>query len=166
MGVCLTVAAVDGGGFEADLSRETLSRTTLGSLPLGARLNLEPALRVGDPLDGHLVSGHVDAVTELLERAEGEGLWRFSLPAQVAAMVAPKGSVAIDGASLTVVEATTQWLSVALIPETLSSTAMRDMRPGDGANLEADPLGRYVARAFALRGSSEALEGFARHGWR
>jgi riboflavin synthase len=98
-------------------------RTTLGMLPAGARLNLEPALRAGDPLDGHLVSGHVDATAGLLERAGGEGLWLFGLPGALAAMVAPRGSVAVDGVSLTVVEATSRWLSASLIPETLGAAA-------------------------------------------
>jgi len=166
MGICLTVVELNAGNFEADVSSETLSRTTLGALPIGARLNLEPALRVGEPLDGHLVSGHIDATTELLERAEGSGLWRFALPSPLAAMVAPKGSVAIDGISLTVVEATNQWLSVALIPETIESTTLKHIRPGERANLEADPIGRYVARCLALRGTEERLGGFARNGWK
>jgi len=165
MGVCLTVAELNDGCFEADISSETLSRTTLGALPLGARLNLEPALRVGGPLDGHLVSGHIDATTELLERADGAGLWRFALPGALAAMVAPKGSVAMDGISLTVVEATSRWLSVALIPETVESTTLKHIRPGDWVNLEADPIGRYIARRLALRGADERLAEFARRGW-
>jgi riboflavin synthase len=165
MGACLTVAARGDGFFEADLSGETLLRTTLGALPAGAPLSLEPALRAGEPLDGHLVSGHVDATTGLLERAEGEGLWLFELPGGLAAMVAPKGSVAIDGVSLTVVEATGRWLSVSLIPETLNSTALKQLRRGDRANLEADPFGRYVARCLALRGAEDRLGGFAERGW-
>jgi riboflavin synthase len=165
MGACLTVAAVGEGFFEADLSGETLRRTTLGTLPIGAPLNLEPALCLGEPLDGHMVSGHIDATTRLLECAEGEGLWRFELPGKIAAMAAPKGSVAIDGVSLTVVEATGQWLSVALIPETINSTTLARMRPGDRANLEADPMGRYVARCLALRGTEDRLGGFAERGW-
>lgn len=98
-GACLTVVARGDRCFEADLSEETLGRTTLGRLPQGAILHLEPSLRVGDPLDGHLVSGHVDGVGVLLERPEGEGLWRFSMPAILAPMLAPKGSVAVDGIS-------------------------------------------------------------------
>jgi riboflavin synthase len=165
MGVCLTVAAKGDGCFEADVSGETLLRTTLGMLPAGAPLNLEPALRAGESLDGHMVSGHVDATAGLLERAEGDGLWHFELPGALAAMVAPKGSVAIDGISLTVVDATSQWLSVALVPQTIGATTLKSMRPGDRANLEADPIGRYLARCLVVRGTAEKLGGFAERGW-
>lgn len=169
-GACLTSVAVDGRAFEADLSEETLAKTTLGRLPLGARLHLEPALRVGDPLDGHLVSGHIDGLGQLVERPHGhggvdEGLWRFSLPAALAPMTAPKGSIAVDGISLTVVGCGTDWFTVALIPETVKRTALKDLRPGDPVNLEADPIGRFVARALALRGSDERLAKFAQGGW-
>jgi len=169
-GACLTSVAVDGRAWEADLSEETLAKTTLGRLSLGATVHLEPALRVGDPLDGHLVSGHVDAVGQLLERprAQGgidEGIWRFAMPAELAPMTAAKGSIAVDGISLTVVECGTDWFTVALIPETVTRTALASMRPGDTVNLEADPIGRFVARALALRGSDEKLARFAQGGW-
>lgn len=174
-GACLTSVAVDGRTWEADLSEETLEKTTLGRLVLGATLHLEPALRVGDPLDGHLVSGHVDGVGQLLSRPRSsgggqggvdEGIWRFSMPVALAPMTASKGSMAVDGISLTVVDCGTDWFTVALIPETVTRTALNSMRPGDPVNLEADPIGRYVARAMALRGSSEALAAFARDGWK
>ena len=170
-GVCLTSVAVDGRTWEADLSEETLEKTTLGRLALGAILHLEPALRVGDPLDGHLVSGHVDGVGQLLSRPQNggsvdEGIWRFSMPVALAPMTASKGSMAVDGISLTVVDCGTDWFTVALIPETVTRTALNGMRPGDPVNLEADPIGRYVARALAQRGSSEALAAFARDGWK
>lgn len=164
-GACLTSVAVDGRAWEAELSEETLAKTTLGRLPQGATLHLEPALRVGDPLDGHLVAGHVDAVGQLVARPKDEGLWRFSLPPELAPMTAPKGSMAVDGISLTVVDCGTDWFTVALIPETVKRTALAGMRPGDPVNLEADPIGRYVARALALRGSDEKLARFARDGW-
>lgn len=169
-GACLTSVATDGRAWEADLSEETLEKTTLGRLAQGATLHLEPALRVGDPLDGHLVSGHVDGIGQLLSRpgghgGVGEGIWRFSMPTSLAPMTAPKGSVAVDGISLTVVDCGTGWFTVALIPETVTRTALNGMRPGDPVNLEADPIGRYVARALALRGSDEALAAFARNGW-
>ncbi len=165
-GACLTSVAVDGRAWEADLSEETLQRTTLGRLALGAPLHLEPALRVGDPLDGHLVAGHVDAVGQLLSRPKDEGLWRFAMPPELAPMTAPKGSVAVDGISLTVVDCGTDWFTVALIPETVKRTALAGMRPGDPVNLEADPIGRYVARALALRSSDEKLARFAQGGWK
>jgi riboflavin synthase len=120
---------------------------------------------VGDPLDGHLVAGHVDAVGQLLTRPLDEGLWRFSMPSELAPMTAPKGSVAVDGISLTVVDCGADWFTVALIPETVRRTALAGMRPGDPVNLEADPIGRYVARALSLRGREERLEAFARRGW-
>ena len=164
-GACLTSVAVDGRAWEADLSEETLAKTTLGRLALGATVHLEPALRVGDPLDGHLVAGHVDAVGQLLSRPVDEGIWRFSLPADLAPMTAPKGSMAVDGISLTVVDCGADWFTVALIPETVKRTALTGLRPGDPVNLEADPIGRYVARALALRGAEDRLTDFARRGW-
>jgi riboflavin synthase len=164
-GACLTAVARDARTWEADLSRETLDRTTLGRLAPGALLHLEPSLRVGDPLDGHLVAGHVDAVGRLLERPPGEGIWRFAMPAALAPMTAAKGSVAVDGISLTVVECGTDWFTVALIPETVRRTRLEAMAPGEEVNLEADPVGRYVARALELRGTDEKLRRFAENGW-
>ncbi len=164
-GACLTSVAADGRTWEADLSEETLGKTTLGRLALGSNLHLEPSLRVGDPLDGHLVSGHVDGVGQLVTRPQGEGLWRFSLPTGLAPMTAAKGSIAVDGISLTVVDCGTDWFTVALIPETVRHTALGDLRPGDPVNLEADPIGRFVARALALRASDAKLSAFAKQGW-
>jgi riboflavin synthase len=164
-GACLTSVAVDGRAWEADLSEETLAKTTLGRLPLGATLHLEPALRVGDPLDGHLVAGHVDALGQLLSRPVDEGIWRFAMPTELAPMTAPKGSMAVDGISLTVVDCGTDWFTVALIPETVMRTALAGLGSGDPVNLEADPIGRYVARALALRGSEDRLNAFVRRGW-
>jgi riboflavin synthase len=133
-------------------------------------VHLEPALRVGDPLDGHLVSGHVDGVGSLLERpraqgGEAEGIWRFAMPVALAPMTASKGSIAVDGISLTVVDCGNDWFSVALIPETVTRTALHTLRPGAAVNLEADPIGRFVARALALRGSDERLSRFVQGGW-
>jgi len=164
-GACLTSVAVDSRGFEAELSEETLGRTRFGRMLPGAVLHLEPSLRVGDPLDGHFVLGHVDGLARLLARPEGEGLWRFSLPPELAALVAPKGSIAIDGISLTVVEAGRTDFSVAIIPETVTRTALKDLRPGDPVHLEVDPLARYVARALLLGQSDERLKTFAQRGW-
>lgn len=164
-GACLTAVARDAKVFEADLSEETLQKTTFGRLPMGAMLHLEPSLRVGEPLDGHLVSGHVDGVGRLLERPQGEGLWRFTMPAELAPMIAPKGSVAVDGISLTVVDCGSDWFTVALIPETVRRTRLETVRAGAEFNLEADPIGRYVARALALRGGEARLHRFAREGW-
>lgn len=164
-GACLTSIAVDARGFEAELSEETLARTRFGVMPRGAVLHLEPSLRVGDPLDGHFVMGHVDGLGRLVSRPEGEGLWRFAFPPDLAALLAPKGSVAIDGISLTVVEAGREDFTVAIIPETVTRTALKDLRPGDPVHLEMDPLARYVARALQLGASDEKLRAFAQRGW-
>ena len=164
-GACLTAVARDARAWEADLSRETLDRTTLGRLAPGALLHLEPSLRVGDPLDGHLVSGHVDGIGTLLERTRGEGLWRFRMPAELAPMTAPKGSVTVDGISLTVVDCAADWFTVARIPETVRRTRLEAMAVGEPVNLEADPVGRFVARALERRAADEKLERFARSGW-
>jgi len=164
-GSCLTAVGRDAASFEADLSEETLLKTTWSRLPIGATIHLEPALQVGDPLDGHQVSGHVDGVGRLLERPRDEGIWRFSMPAELAPMSAPKGSVTVDGISLTVVDCGRDWFTVALIPETVRCTRLHDMRPGDEVNLEADPIGRYVARALQLRQGDTTLGNFLKHGW-
>ncbi|HET8715840.1 MAG TPA: riboflavin synthase [Holophagaceae bacterium] len=164
-GCCLTAVARDGRAWEADLSEETLAKTTLGRLKTGAILHLEPALRVGDPLDGHLMLGHVDAFGALAARPTGEGLWRFSMPADLAPLVAEKGSIAVDGVSLTVVDAGPDFFTVALIPETVARTAFRDLRPGDLVNLEADPLARYAARLLGAQASGAKLSRFAEGGW-
>ena len=164
-GACLTAVSRDDRSYEADLSEETLARTTLGSLPFGALLHLEPALRVGEALDGHLVQGHVDGVGRLLARTEGEGAWRFAMPPELAPLVAPKGSIAVDGISLTVVEAGADWFSVALIPETVRRTRLAAMKGGEAVNLEADVLARYATRILG-RGDAEArLAAFAARGW-
>ncbi len=164
-GACLTSVARNARAWEAELSEETLEKTTLGRLPLGATLHLEPSLQVGDPLDGHLVSGHVDGVGSLLERPNGEGLWRFAMPGFLAPMTAPKGSITVDGISLTVVDCGADWFTVALIPETVKRTALGTLKPGEAVNLEADPIGRYVARALAMRATDEKLTKFAKEGW-
>jgi riboflavin synthase len=164
-GACLTSVLRDDRAWETELSEETLAKTTLGRLVIGATLHLEPSLRVGDPLDGHLVSGHVDGLGALLERPSGEGLWRFSMPAFFASMTAPKGSIALDGISLTVVDCSRDWFTVALIPETVKRTALATMKPGDAVNLEADPIGRYVARALEMRDVDKKLAGFVKHGF-
>ena len=112
----------------------------------------------------------MDGVGQLVARPQGqggvdEGIWRFSMAAALAPMAAPKGSIAVDGISLTVVDCGADWFTVALIPETVRRTALNTMRPGDSVNLEADPIGRFVARALALRGSDEKLARFAQGGW-
>jgi riboflavin synthase len=107
----------------------------------------------------------VDGIGRLLERPRDEGIWRFNMPAALAPMTAAKGSVAVDGISLTLVDCGTDWFTVALIPETVRRTRLEAMGCGEAVNLEADPVGRYVARALELRASGDKLLGFARNGW-
>lgn len=165
-GACLTVTAVKGGGFTCDLSTETLARTTLGRLRAGSRVNLERPLRLGDRLGGHLVTGHVDAMGEVADRipqgpgsssgeTEGE-FWRFRFPQDLAPLLVMKGSIAVDGISLTVAELSREIFGVALIPYTLRRTTLGGKRVGDPVNLEADLLGKHVARLLAAR--SEARD--------
>jgi riboflavin synthase len=151
-GCCLTVVTVrpDGAGsaFTVDVSNETLSKTTLGSWAPGRRINLERALRAGDELGGHIVSGHVDGVARILDiRADGESRrLLFELPPPLARFVAPKGSVALDGTSLTVNEVQGARFGVNLIPLTLTQTTWGRKKPGDDINVEIDLFARYVAR--------------------
>lgn len=157
-GACLTVTALGGDGFSADLSLETLARTTLGRLRAGARVNLERPLRLGDRLGGHLVTGHVDAVGQIVERApQGDGEFiRVRFPWALEPLLVMKGSVAVDGISLTVAELSRDTFGVAIIPHTLKHTTLSDKRVGDPVNLEADLLGKHVARLFALRAGESA----------
>ncbi len=150
-GVCLTVAECTARGFIADVSRETLQHTTIGQWRAGERINLEPALRAGDALGGHLVSGHVDGRAELLERsgdARSQRL-RFRVPASLERYLARKGSVTLDGVSLTVNEVAGAEFGVNLIPHTLSVTTLGELRPGAAANLEIDVMARYAERLLA-----------------
>jgi len=152
-GVCLTVIALDGSRFYADVSRETLEKTTLGARTAGSRVNLEPALRAGDPLGGHLVSGHVDAVGRLVALAGDARSWRlrFALPASLARFAAPKGSICLDGVSLTVNEVEGNEFGVNIIPHTHQATTLGELRVGDGVNVEIDVIARYVARLLSAQ---------------
>lgn len=147
-GCCLTVVRRDETGFEAEASAETLARTTLGTWRPGRRINLERSLRLGDELGGHLVFGHVDGVGEALSATpeHGSTRWVFRMPPALAPFVAEKGSIAVDGVSLTVNAAGRETFGVNLIPHTAEVTALGDLRPGDAVNLEIDMLARYVAR--------------------
>jgi riboflavin synthase len=145
-GVCLTVAEVSDARFTADVMAETLARTALGSLVPGCPVNLERPVTLSARLGGHLVQGHVDAVGQVLERTVSEH-WetvRVSLPAQVARYVVQKGSITVDGVSLTVVEVGPGWFSVSLIPTTLRSTTLGTRQVGAAVNLEVDVLAKYV----------------------
>lgn len=155
-GVCLTVVEFDATTFAADASNETLSLTTLGGLSVGARLNLERAMRPTDRLGGHLVSGHVDGVGSVLDiqpdaRAQR---WRFAAPPALARYIAKKGSICVDGVSLTVNEVDDEGFEVALIPHTVSHTAFAATGIGDAVNLEIDLVARYVERLLAGRGAA------------
>jgi riboflavin synthase len=149
-GVCLTVAGLMHDAFAADVSRETLSVTTLGECGAGTRVNLEPALRAGDPLGGHLVSGHVDGIARVTKRDADARSTRILVEAPAALMryVARKGSVALDGVSLTVNEVEGATFGVNLIPHTLSATTLGGLAAGDRVNLEVDQLARYVERVL------------------
>ncbi len=147
-GCCLTVVRFDAAGFEVEASAETLAKTTLGAWRVGRRINLERSLRLGDELGGHLVSGHVDGIGQVVSATaeNGSTRWVFAMPADLAPFVARKGSIAVDGVSLTVNEATRESFGVNLIPHTTEVTALGGLRPGDAVNLEIDMLARYVAR--------------------
>jgi riboflavin synthase len=147
-GVCLTVIAFDASGFEADVSTETLALTTLGRLGPGAPVNLERAMRPHDRLGGHLVSGHVDGVgaVESIEPDARAQRWRFSAPAALLRYVAKKGSICVDGVSLTVNHVDKAGFEVALVPHTVAHTAFSAARVGDAVNLEIDLVARYVER--------------------
>lgn len=173
-GCCLTVTAVHGSTFTADLMAETLTRTTMGSQAPGDPVNLERALRASDRLGGHIVQGHVDATAEVLDHHRGEhwDLLRIGLPQEIARYVAVKGSVALDGVSLTVVDVVDASntldvapvpgagasLSVGLIPETLRRTTLGTRRPGERVNLEVDVLAKYAERLLGARTSQEGQQ--------
>ena len=151
-GVCLTVAAMGQGSYEFDLSPETLQRSTLGALKSGDRVNLERALKVGDRLGGHFVSGHVDGLGKLeaLRKTDSGAEMDFSVPAELLPYIAQKGSVSVDGVSLTPFSPSASGFSVALVPHTLEHTTLGLRRPGDAVNLEVDLLARYVKRLMEL----------------
>lgn len=150
-GVCLTVVAIDGARWIADVSAETLACTTLGALVVGDGVNLEKALRLADRLGGHLVSGHVDGVGRVA-RIDDDGAsqrWTFSLPAALARYIAVKGSICVDGTSLTVNAVGADTFGVTLIPHTLAVTTFGARKAGDAVNLEVDLVARYVERLYS-----------------
>ena len=147
-GACLTVVTVDAQRLAFEAVKETLDRTSLGVLDVGAPVNLERAMRADGRLDGHIVQGHVDGVgiVRTIEREGDDVRFRVGCGAEVAQYLVPRGSVAIDGVSLTVVRATDDDFDVALIPHTLDVTTLGSRQPGDAVNLEADVLGKYVKK--------------------
>ncbi|MDQ0471557.1 riboflavin synthase [Labrys wisconsinensis] len=157
-GICLTVTTLAARGntatvFTVDASSETVDRTTLGDWQPGRRINLERALRIGDELGGHIVSGHVDGVAEIVSREDRDGTARFVFraPGPLARFIAEKGSVALDGTSLTVNGVDGDTFSVTLIPHTLAVTTWGQAQPGDRVNIEVDTMARYAARLADTR---------------
>src|SRR6202045_4819649 len=147
-GACLTVTRKDGTRFYADVSRETMAKTTLGALQPGSRVNLEPSLRAGDALGGHCVSGHVDAVGKLRALVQDARSWRmeFELPAALMRFVAPKGSICVNGVSLTVNTVESRRFDVNVIPHTHDVTTLGELKIDDGVNIEIDVIARYLDR--------------------
>lgn len=152
-GVCLTAVELSADSFSVDASAETLSKTTLGRWRAGGRVNLERSLKLGDELGGHLVSGHVDGVGEVLSATPENASvrWRFRVPMALAPHIAAKGSIAVDGVSLTVNEVDGNEFGVNIIPHTAAVTSFGTLQPGDAVNIEIDTLARYVARLMEFR---------------
>jgi riboflavin synthase len=152
-GVCLTVVAFDADTFEADASNETLALTTLGALPIGHALNLERAMRPDDRLGGHLVSGHVDGVGRVLQVSDDARAqrWTFTAPKTLLRYIAQKGSICVDGVSLTVNAVDDAGFEVALVPHTIAHTTFAQTAVGDVVNLEVDLVARYVERLLTTR---------------
>lgn len=172
-GVCLTAKHFSGRGFQVDVSPESLSRTNLGTLAPGSSVNLERALRLGDRLGGHMVSGHVDAVSRVLERrVQGKFvLFTFMVPEGLDRYIIEKGSIAIDGISLTVNRCDRNSFGVSIIPHTLEVTTLGLMKAGDRVNIEVDLIGKYVEKMLAARSGPHTANGginpafLARHGF-
>lgn len=169
-GVCLTAVEIGGGRFTADVSRETLSLTTLGKLAPGSRVNLETALTLATPLGGHLVSGHVDGVGTVLEVREDARSWRLQIhaPGELARYIAHKGSICVDGTSLTVNEVKGAVFDLNIVPHTLEETIIGGYRSGTRVNLEVDLIARYLERLILGEHASEQdigsiTEDFLRH---
>ena len=159
-GACLTVTEIEVGQFVADCMAETLARTTVGSLKAGSRVNLERALALGQRLGGHLVLGHVDAVGEVSSiEPKGDALeMRLSLPAEIETLVAEKGSIAVDGVSLTIIRVGPKEFVVGLVPHTVEATTLSGLGSGSRVNLEADVIGRYVQRSLSIGSLAEPVD--------
>ena len=152
-GCCLTAVEFDAAGFTVEASAETLSKTTLGEWRVGRRINLERSLKLGDEMGGHIVSGHVDGVGRVVAAVpeNGSTRWTFAVPPALLRFIAAKGSVAVDGCSLTVNHADGVGFGVNIIPHTASVTGFGALREGDAVNIEIDMLARYVARLAEFR---------------
>ncbi|MFV8834856.1 riboflavin synthase [Aquisalimonas sp.] len=173
-GVCLTAIELPGDGFGADVSVESLDRTSLGALDTGSRVNLEKALTPSTPLGGHLVSGHVDGLGTVVERRQDGRSWRFTFraPDRLARYIAEKGSICIDGVSLTVNGVDGACFDVNIVPHTMDATRFGGYRPGQSVNLEVDVIARYLERLMLGDGAAEpgsagiTREFLARNGFR
>ncbi|MER5309613.1 riboflavin synthase [Streptomyces sp. NPDC002773] len=159
-GVCLTVVEFGDGEFTADVMAETLKRSSLGALEVGTRVNLERPMAVGGRLGGHIVQGHVDGTGTILDRTPSEHweLVKVGLPAHLSRYVVEKGSITVDGVSLTVVEVTDDWFTISLIPTTLDLTTLGIKKSGDPVNLEVDVIAKYVERLLGTGAGPEAKE--------
>lgn len=170
-GVCLTAAGVDSGGFTADVMHETLNRSALGALAAGAHVNLERAMAADGRFGGHIVSGHIDGTGTITAlRQDDNAVWyTISAPAGILRYIVEKGSVAIDGVSLTVAAVGEGWFSVSLIPHTAAVTILGEKRPGDRVNLENDLIGKYVEKLMRPRpetaGGGLTMEFLAENGF-
>jgi riboflavin synthase len=155
-GVCLTAVAVEDDALAFDAVPETLGRSSLGRLAPGARVNVEPALRAGDPLGGHFVQGHVDGIGRVRSLApEGDGKRLvLSVPPELERLCVEKGSIAVEGVSLTIAAVAPGELEIALVPHTLAASTLGDLRPGDPVNVEADVLAKHVERLLARGGGA------------
>lgn len=166
-GSCLTVTELFAGAFAADLSAETFKVTTLGNISPGAKVNIEPALTLSRPLGGHMVSGHVDGVGAIKKKVEkgGSALLEVSCPSALMGQIVKKGSVAVDGISLTVAELSPDGFTVAVIPHTLKKTTLPDKREGARVNIETDVIGKYVEKYFASGKQSITEDFLSEHGF-
>lgn len=170
-GVCLTVAHSDAVRIAFDVVPETLARSTLGAWSPGRRVNLEPSLRAGDPMDGHIVQGHVDGTARVSAISGGEGgLWTFTTDSALMPFVIPKGSIAIDGVSLTIAEVDEMTFGVALIPTTLAATTLGELGVGDEVNVETDIVARTIVTTLqrwreAPAGQGVTMEMLREHGF-
>lgn len=171
-GVCLTVTAINGGGYTADVMSETLNRSTLASMKRGSRVNLERAMAADGRFGGHIVAGHVDGIGEIIKIARDEtAVWyRISAASEVMRYIVEKGSIAIDGISLTVAQVSDTDFTVSVIPHTQANTVLREKRAGDYVNLETDIIGKYVEKllhpsAETRKESKLTMEFLREHGF-
>jgi riboflavin synthase len=166
-GVCLTVVAMKADAVSFDVSRETLERTSLGQATKAGPVNLEKAMAVGDRLGGHIVSGHVDGLGKVLSLTPSARSWqfRFEMPTNLSRYVAEKGSICIDGVSLTVNAVGSNWFEVNIIPHTMQETIIKDYQPGTVVNLEVDLIARYLERLMPHAEGGISKETLAKHGY-